>query len=169
MRIKGSQSCGVAFVPQQSQLDDIDDWRALAREVEPLFGHPMAAELTWQQHLVAHILRGTAWCVKDMSNNLAGGMWLSCPSDGCLHIRWLAVARRVRRQGAGRALVLHALQQADGRPVHVITFGAGHPGGSEAEAGRGLYRNLGFRPFEHDPATDGTPRELLVLGREADE
>ncbi len=70
--------------------------------------------------------------------------------------------RRATR-GVGRALVLRALQQANGRPVHVITFGAGHPGGAEAEAARCLYRSLGFQPHDHDPAADGTPRELLVL------
>ena len=65
-------------------------------------------------------------------------------------------------------MVLWALQEANGRPVHVVTFGAEHPGGAEAEAARDLYRSLGFQPFEHDPAADGTPRELFVLVRAAE-
>jgi ribosomal protein S18 acetylase RimI-like enzyme len=156
----------VVFVPQQSQLDDIADWRSLAREVESLFGQAMAEEPAWEEHLSVNIRRGTAWCVRDTGDKVAGGMWLSYPPDGCLHIDWLAVAQRVRRSGAGRALVLRALQQADGRPVHVITFGSEHPGGAEAESARGLYRSLGFQPFEHDPAADGTPRDLFVLAQQ---
>jgi ribosomal protein S18 acetylase RimI-like enzyme len=159
----------VVFVPQQSQLDDIADWRSLAREVESLFGQAMAEEPAWEEHLSANIQRGTAWCVRDTSDRFAGGMWLSYAPDGCLHIDWLAVARRVRRRGAGRALVVRALREANGRPTHVITFGAGHPGGSEAEAARGLYRGLGFLPLEHEPAADGTPRDLFVLARAPDE
>ena len=149
------------FTPEQSALGDLSEWRALAREVAPLFGQPMAGEPAWEEHLVAHIQRGTAWCVRDAGRMVAGGMWLSNASDGCLHIRWLAVARGMRRRGVGRALVLSALRQANGRPVHVVTFGAGHPGGAEAEAGRGLYRSLGFESREQR-SCDGTPRELLV-------
>jgi ribosomal protein S18 acetylase RimI-like enzyme len=152
----------VVWVPEQSRPDDIDDWRCLAREVESLFGQAMAEEPTWEEHLIANIERQTAWCVRDTSPKLAGGMWLSCPPNGCLHIDWLAVARRERRRGAGRALVMQALREANGRPIHVITFGADHPGGSDVEAARGLYRNLGFLPFEHAHAADGTPRDLFV-------
>ena len=51
---------------------------------------------------------------------------------------------------------------AKGRPVHVVTFGADHPLGAEADAARRLYFSLGFQTHEHDRA-DGTPRELFVL------
>ena len=156
------------FIPEQSHFGDIAYWRRLAREVEPLFGQPMASDPTWEKHLIANIRRGTAWCVRDTSRTFCGGMWLSCPADDCLHIRWLAVSRAARRRGGGRALVLYAIERAKGRPVHVVTFGADHPLGAEAEAARRLYFSLGFEPYEHDRAADGTPRELLVL-RTADE
>jgi GNAT superfamily N-acetyltransferase len=123
----------------------------------------MAGDPTWEEQLVANVKRGTAWCVTDVTDTFAGGMWLSYPADRCLHIRWLAVARGMRRRGVGRALVVRAIEQARGRPVHVVTFGADHPGGPEAEAAGHLYRSLGFQPYEHEPAADGTPRELLVL------
>jgi GNAT superfamily N-acetyltransferase len=150
------------FVPTRSNLEDSADWQALAREVESLFGQRMAGEATWERQLAAHFQRGTAWCVRDVTRTFSGGMWLSLSRDGYVHIRWLAVARAMRGRGVGRALVSRAIEQAAGRPVHVITFGAGHPGGAEAEVARRLYRRLGFRSHEHEPAADGTPRELLV-------
>jgi len=141
---------------------------ARSRERLNLFGQPMARDPIWEEQLIANVKRGTAWCVRDATDRFAGGMWLSYPPDRSLHIRWLPVARGMRRRGAGRALLLRAIEQARGRPIHVVTFGADHPGGPEAEAARWLYRSLAFHPYEHEPAADGTPRELLVR-RPADE
>jgi GNAT superfamily N-acetyltransferase len=159
---------GVSFIPEQSHFGDLAYWRRLARDVEPLFGQPMAGDPTWEKHLAANIRRGAAWCVRDASRSFCGGMWLSWHDAACLHIRWLAVSRDVRRRGAGRALVLCAIDRAKGRPVHVVTFGADHPFGAEAEAARRLYFSLGFQAYEHDRAADGTPRALFVL-RTSDE
>ena len=69
-----SYRCGVVFVPLRSRLDDIDDWRRLAREVESLFGQAMAEDSIWEEHLTASIQRGTAWCVRDTNHKFAGGM-----------------------------------------------------------------------------------------------
>src|SRR5678815_4726585 len=52
---------GIVFTPERSALGDLPDWRALALEVAPLFGEPMAGEPAWEEHLVTHIQRGTAW------------------------------------------------------------------------------------------------------------
>jgi RimJ/RimL family protein N-acetyltransferase/ribosomal protein S18 acetylase RimI-like enzyme len=139
-------------------------FRALAREVETLFGAPMGDDPAWIAGLERTIDRGTAWCAVDATDGaVLGGMTIGRPARARVRLTWLAVRTAARRHGAGRALVEHAIVQADGLPLHVITFGAGHPGGGEAEAARALYRTLGFAVVATDAAApDGTPREELV-------
>ena len=94
---------------------------------------------------------------------MLGGMTCSRADAEQPHINWLAVRRDARHRGAGRALVTHAIASADGRALRVVTFGAGHPGGTEAEDARRLYRALGFVEESTGVASpDGTPREQLV-------
>jgi RimJ/RimL family protein N-acetyltransferase/predicted GNAT family acetyltransferase len=149
-------------------LADVEDWRALAREVEGLFGAPMADAPTWNEGLVRSIERGSAWCAIGAASDagrgaLLGGMTRSRADAEQPHINWLAVRRDARGQGAGRALVTHAIATADGRALRVVTFGEGHPGGAEAEHARRLYRALGFVEESMGVASpDGTPREQLV-------
>jgi RimJ/RimL family protein N-acetyltransferase len=125
-----------------------------------------------ERALARHIARGTAWVAvgdrddrDDRDDAALGRMWLSMPGPTLMHVRWLAVSPHVRGQGLGRALVERAIVEAGPRFVEVVTFGANHPGGAEAEAARHLYRALGFEPQAAEPpeaAPDGTPRELLV-------
>ena len=79
------------------------------------------------------------------------------------HLGWLAVLPEARGRGAGRALVETVIAHAGARRVEVVTFGAGHPAGADAEHARRLYRALDFEFEAAVPgAPDGTPRELLI-------
>jgi len=53
----------------------------------------------------------------------------------------LVVAPDRRRQGIGRALVRHAIEQAEGAGASRVDLTAG----GEKQAGRALYESLGFR------------------------
>lgn len=157
--------------PVRSTPTDLDGWRDLAREVEDLFGAPMADDPTWNGHLERAMARGDAWCVHDVSGRVVGAMWLSPPTDERLHIRWLAVCAETRRHGVGHALVEVALAEAHGRAVRVVTFGTGHPAGTEADAARRLYGAMGFSPVHERPGDvpDGTPREVLSHEAQSDQ
>jgi ribosomal protein S18 acetylase RimI-like enzyme len=147
----------------RSTVADLPGWRQLAFEVEEAFGAPMAESKEWLALLRRHIEGGTAWCVRLASDGpMVGGMWLSQGADA-LSIKWLAVSNEYRRRGVGRALVAVALAEAAGRPVHVVTFGDGHPMAEQAHAARELYRRLGFKPSSETPpdGPDGTPRMSL--------
>ena len=137
---------------------DIEDWRALARSVEALFGAAMGDDTRWNEILVRNIDRGTAWVATSDDGEMLGGMFGAVAGD---EIGWLAVFPDARRRGAGRALVQHTLASATG-PVRVTTFGAGHPH-PDAETARRLYPTLGFVSTgrTHD-GPDGTPREQFV-------
>ena len=76
---------------------DIPAWLELAAEVGDLFGVDMAGDPEFHRTLKCNIARGTAFCVR-VDNELAGAMlfrrgW----------INWLAVRKRFRHRGAGRA------------------------------------------------------------------
>jgi ribosomal protein S18 acetylase RimI-like enzyme len=135
---------------------DIPAWLELAAEVGDLFGVDMAGDPEFHRTLKCNIARGTAFCVR-VDNELAGAMlfrrgW----------INWLAVRKRFRHRGAGRALVTHAISVGENE-VRVTTFGERHPH-PEADGARGLYSAMGFE-LTHEapkPAPDKTPREILV-------
>ncbi len=144
-------------------VTDVDAWRTVARSVEVLFGAPMADAADWNTHLGRHIADGTAWCAVDASGAVLGGVWWSAHAGELVHLGWLAVLPDGRGRGAGRALVETVIAHAGARRVEVVTFGAGHPAGAEAEHARRLYRTLDFE-FEAvvSGAPDATPRETLV-------
>ena len=151
------------MVVARSTVADLPAWRQLAFEVEEAFGAPMATSEKWLALLRTHIEGGTAWCVQLASDGpMVAGMWLSHGAD-TLSIKWLAVGKEHRRRGIGRELVAAALAEAAGRPVHVVTFGDGHPMAEEAHAALELYRRLGFEPSSEIPpdGPDGTPRMSL--------
>jgi ribosomal protein S18 acetylase RimI-like enzyme len=134
---------------------DVPGWLALAAEVGDLFGSDMAGNPAFRDILLRGIAAGTAYCVH-IGGEVAGAMLLKAGS-----IDWLAVSKRHRRRGVGRALVAHA--QAHNSELRVTTFGVGHPH-ADSQAARTLYRRLGFRMRREFGAvgTDGTPREELV-------
>ena len=142
---------------------DVDAWCAVARSVEGLFGAPMADAPDWNRHLHRHVEDGTAWCAVDAAGAVVGGVWWSTPAAAPAHLGWLAVLPEARGRGAGRALVETVIAHAGARRVEVVTFGAGHPAGADAEHARRLYRALDFEFEAAVPgAPDGTPRELLI-------
>lgn len=154
-----------------SNLDDVLEWQRLAREVETLFGAPMADSEAWFERLTRNIDRRSAWCVRSgPAGRVVGGMWLSLTNPHEITITWLAVDRDHRRRGIGSALIAKALELAEGHSVRVVTFGEGHPMSAAAEASHFFYRRLGFTPCSEVPpeGPDGTPREVLIC-RPADE
>lgn len=87
----------IAF--SRSVMTDLPVWRELAREVEQLFGAPMAENEEWSAGLKRHIDRATAWCARTgMGVRLVGGMWLSFTHSDAVTIAWLAVRRSARRR-----------------------------------------------------------------------
>jgi TatD DNase family protein len=136
---------------------DIPAWRALAREVEPLFG-PMVGDPAFERALERAFDSGRAFCVREggasPSAALLGGMLVSTSRAPTYSIGWLAVSEGARRQGVGRALVEHAFRLiAPPATVEVVTFTDEQPGGAAA---RRFYEALGF-----------VAAEVIVWGPEA--
>jgi GNAT superfamily N-acetyltransferase len=149
-------------VVRHATIADVQGWRALAREVEPLFG-PMVGRRDFEDWLVRDIDRGTAWCVPDPGDpgSLAAAMSFRDRGDR-FEIGWLAVAARARRTGVGTGLVRERIGASDpAKRVTVVTFGADHPGGPVARA---FYERLGFEAGDPAPdGPDGGARQTFVL------
>lgn len=102
---------------------------------------------------------------------LLGGLLFSAKPPA-YHVRWLVVAERARRQGAGRALMAEAMRRFVSGPgvVEVVTFGAGHPGAA-ASGARVFYERLGFFPAEAAaPGPEGGSRQVYrkaIAGKHA--
>lgn len=142
--------------------EDVDAWRELAAEVEPLFG-PLVGDPSFEGALVRCIARGDAFCVREggAGSPLLGGLLLA-RKPPIYTLGWLAVAAHGRRCGVGRALVRHALALVQ-PPAEVVvtTFGPDRP---EGEPARRFYETLGFAPAEMAPSgPDGSSRQIFRL------
>ena len=156
---------------EPARPEDIPAWRALAAEVEPLFG-PMVGVPAFEGALLRNVERGSAFCVREDDGPpgapLTGAVMVS--ADPPLHeVGWLAVGGAWRRRGVGRQLMDHVigLVQPPAEMV-VTTFGPDNPAGTAARA---FYERLGFRPDEAAPAgPEGGSRQVfrLTLGPEED-
>ncbi len=141
---------------------DYNDWLALAKEVEPLFG-PMVGDASFRDALKSALLERSALCVSgpagDGGEMFHGGVVVSREAN---EILWLAVCRDSRRQGAGKALLAEAIAGMDrDRPVTVTTFDGTVEAGLPA---RRLYLSFGFvdgEPAGANPA--GIPTATMVL------
>jgi len=148
-----------------STLDDLDGWLALAREVEPIFG-PMADEAAFRTGLKEAILVNNAFCVTRQAGDgrslFRGGIVVSKEANSIL---WLAVSRKNRGQGVGKALLAKAVGSLDRRrPIAVTTFYETEEVGLPA---RRLYLSFGFKddvPAGVNPA--GIPTVTMVLAPE---
>lgn len=76
----------------------------------------------------------------------------------------LYVAHDCQRQGLGRLMLVHAIERAsDLQLENLLAFIFGHN-----EPSLRLFRSHGFGDWGHLPAVarlDGTPRDLIILGR----
>ena len=142
---------------------DIPAWNELAREIEPLFGAPMADDEGFRKILQRKIDQGLALCVRENDGppgtQLCGGLLFSTRHHPVYQIGWLAVSEKWRLFGVGRALVMHAFGLVT-PPAEVIvtTFDEGTPGG---EPSRHFYESLGFIPAEllPDEGPNGETRQ----------
>jgi GNAT superfamily N-acetyltransferase len=134
---------------------DLVPWLEIVHEVEPLFG-PMP---DFRLHAERGIARGTALVAVD-DGDVHGACLLS--RDDVPHeIRWLAVAERHRRRGAGSLLLESIENRWQTGDIRVVTFAPSVPGSAAA---RRLYESRGFEL--QGPATtahDGSQRDLYVL------
>ena len=147
---------------QVAQRGDFAAWWALAREVEELFGEPLAGSESFEGALARCIERGSAYCVREddgpPGEPLLGGLLFSAKPPR-YRIGWLVVAERSRRQSVGR-LFLQGLFSLVLPPAEmtVVTFAEGVAGGEPA---RRFYESLGFVAAEPSPSgPDGVPRQL---------
>ena len=85
---------------------DLPEWLALAGEVGTLFGSDMANDPAFREALARNVARGSALCVR-IESVLSGAMLFR---DGS--INWLAVCKRFRHRGVGRALVSYCQSSA---------------------------------------------------------
>ena len=140
-------------------LADIPPLLDIAREVEPLFGAMPMFDVTLRNN-IAH---GSALCVQDKSGSVIGGLLLGgTPPDNW--IRWLAVRRPARGQGAGAALVADVLHRCPAPcTISLATFGADSVEGRPA---RRLYERFGFVAGEMLPrGPEGGTRQRFTLVR----
>jgi GNAT superfamily N-acetyltransferase len=154
--ISGEECMRLTLQVERATEADIPAWLGLAEEVGDLFGADMANDLGFHERLKRNVARGTAFCVR-IDNELSGAMLFR---GGWIH--WLAVLKRFRRLGVGRALIAHTLSAGESE-VRVMTFGPGHPH-PDSHAARAFYCTMGFKLSNEapEPASDGTPREILV-------
>ena len=129
---------------------DLPAWNELARQVEPLFGAPMADQEEFQKILLRKIDKGLAFCIRENDGPpgaaLCGGLFFSTSHHPIYQIDWLVVAEKCRRTGVGRALIRHACGLVvPPAEVIVTTFDQNEP---EGEPARRFYESLGFSPAE---------------------
>jgi GNAT superfamily N-acetyltransferase len=142
-----------------ASVADIASWLEIAREVEPLFGAMPQFDVTLRTNIAA----GTALCTEGEAGGVSGGLLLGgSPPDHW--IRWLAVRRSARRQGAGAALVANAVSRCPAPcTISLATFGADNAQGRPA---REFYRSLGFIAGEMLPrGPEGGTRQRFTLVR----
>ena len=127
------------MVVKYAHLNDFEQWLALAREVEPLFG-PMIKDDGFKSALMDAISNQTALCISSAEGSaLAGGIIISKDLN---EIMWLAVSEADRGKGFGRQLVASALNALDTtRDIVVQTFDRTV---KEGQAARKLYAVFGF-------------------------
>lgn len=146
-----------------AQVEDIPQWRALAAEVEFLFG-PMVDDPGFLSALERNILRGTALCVREGDGPagapLLGAILFSLSHAPHYHIGWLAVAERARRLGVGRVLVQPVFDLVQPpADISVVTFGPDIAAGQPA---RRFYERLGFVVVADAPnGPEGGSRQVL--------
>jgi ribosomal protein S18 acetylase RimI-like enzyme len=107
------------------------------------------------QHQTLDDLRGEALWVAEDEGRVVGLLGLE-EGAGDLTIARLVVDPRLARRGVGRALVLHALALAGGRPVRVGTAAANAPA-------LALYESLGFARVAERTVGDGLAYVDLVI------
>ena len=151
---------------RESTMADYDDWLALAREIEPLFG-PMVEDASFCEGLERAITERCALCVSEWSEEqgrsvFCGGVVVSKEAN---EILWLAVTREGRRHGLGAILLTEAIDCLDrNRPIAVTTFARTIEAGLPA---RRLYRRRGFRDSAEagfNPA--GIPVVTMILAEQ---
>lgn len=144
-----------------ARTNDILPWLMLAAETEALFG-PMRYNPAFLNALYKHIERGTAFCIREDDGAsgapLMGGMLIAATPPR-YELDWIAVARRWRRHGVGRALLDHLLAQIEPpAELTLLTFGETVPG---SDAARRFYAATGFVPGEPGPANaQGKPMQV---------
>ena len=113
--------------------------------------------------LNAKIAEGAALCVRGEDGAVLGGVLLGGEAPD-IWIRWLAVCRAVRGQGAGSALLHEVLRRWPAHcTISLATFGADNPGG---RAARRLYERFGFVPGAMlPPGPEGGTRQRYTLVR----
>ncbi len=150
------------MIIEKATEQDIEAWLELAKEVEPLFG-PMAAEPSFWETLKKTITKGRGFCIREYESQpgapLCGAIIISCNNN---EIGWLAVAKRHRRKGVGKALLSYAIEKLDKRkPISVNTFAETVIDGIPA---RMLYSRFGFKEVQKlDPNPAGIPIVKMLL------
>ena len=145
-----------------AQPADIPAWLDLAAEVEFLFG-PMVNDRAFHEALERSIQRQTAFCIREQddvpSTPLMGALLFSATHAPHYKISWLAVSRRWRRRGIGRALVAHCIALIQPPAVlSLITFGPDNEAGVPA---RQFYESMGFHAAESAPnGPEGGTRQI---------
>ncbi len=128
---------------------DVPAGRALAAQVEPLFG-AVVGRPGFETSLRNNVARSSAFCVRHEDGPagapLLGGLLWSARRHA---INWLAVDAAARRRGIGTLLVRRVLEGLP-RPaeIAVTTFADDGPAGRTAQA---FYAHLGFEAAESVP------------------
>ena len=147
----------MTYAVQVATDADIPSWLEIVREVAPLFG-PMSMLDVSIRNKIEH---GDALCVRAAQGGVIGGLLLGgTPPDHW--IRWLAVRRSARGQGAGAALMTAALDRfAAPCTISLATFGSDN---LEGQPARRLYERFGFVAHEMLPlGPEGGTRQLFKL------
>lgn len=140
------------------------EWLSLARELEPLFGEPMADVKGFRQFAARRIAGREALVALDRVNgDTVMGVIAFSPSKN--RISWLGVSARYRRQSVGSELLRAALMLLDRtKEISVVTF---RGDGGDARAAKALYKKFGFLVTDDTVTYHGLPRCLMTRPAES--
>jgi GNAT superfamily N-acetyltransferase len=136
---------------------DIPAWKALAKEVEHLFGKMLGVP-EFETGMINAINLGLAFCAYNDSNEIFG---IIAIDRGNNSIDWLAVAKQARGKHFGHQLLETAISQLDEKKEIIVqTFSEVIDEGKPA---RYLYKHFGF--FDHKDAginPAGIPTTIMI-------
>jgi DNA-binding MarR family transcriptional regulator/GNAT superfamily N-acetyltransferase len=127
----------------------LEDIQQIIERHQVLYGDEQGFDLSFKDYVTTTFTADVQriW-IAEKNGRFAGCVGVVRVDDQTAQLRWLLLEPEVRRLGLGKQLVQHVIdfcQEKGYKQVRLSTV-------SKLQAARGLYRKLGFRPVETQPA-----------------